>query len=121
MNAKLSAIADKAAADLKGLIVESETKILEAWNAAETEAQENEKKLKFKLGFVITLDLEKDQMDSSLSYGVKRKVTASSKIPDPNQPELPATDPVVGDDDQPLTEAQSKKALKALNKQATGK
>lgn len=88
MNAKLNAIAEKAAADLLALIQEDERKILDAWNECEEEAQNNETKPKFKLGLSITLDLDKDGMETTLSFGIKHKRTMQCAIPDPNQPEL---------------------------------
>ena len=52
-NEKLNAIAAKAADDLLDLVAESETKILEAWDAATDDAQENETAPKFKLGLAL--------------------------------------------------------------------
>lgn len=91
MNAKLNAIAHNASRNLESLIRESEREILEAWSAAEAEAQVNETKPKFKLGFAVTLDLDKDEMDSSLSFSVKKTRSCTEKIPDPDQPSLPGT------------------------------
>lgn len=88
MNPKLKAIAEKAAADLLALIKDGEDKILEAWNQCEEEAQANETKPKFKLGLSITLDLDKDAMETALSFGIKHKLTMDCTIPDPSQPDL---------------------------------
>lgn len=88
MNAKLNAIATKASAALVALVKESETKILEAWAACEEEAQDNETTPKFKLGLSITLDLDKDSMETALTYGIKHKLTATCTIPDPNQTDM---------------------------------
>lgn len=88
MNPKLKAIIDRAAEDLKSLARESEDKILEAWSACEQEAQDNEQKPKFKLGFGITLDLDADKMETALSFGIKHKVSHDQAIPDPAQPDL---------------------------------
>jgi len=89
MNEKLNAIANKAAQDFLALVKESEDNILEAWNAAEADAQENETTPKFALGFSVTLDLNANQMDSKLAFGIKRKLTITGEIPDPNQETLP--------------------------------
>ena len=89
MNKKLEAIANKASADLLALIKDGEAKILEAWNSAEEEAQIQESKPKFKLGLAIVLDLDKDTMDTSLSFGIKHTLTISGEMPDPTQPKLP--------------------------------
>lgn len=85
MNPKLKAIADKAATDLIALVKDGEDKILEAWSQAEEEAQVNESKPKFKMGLSITLDLDKDAMETALTFGIKHKLTVNSTIPDPNQ------------------------------------
>ena len=87
-NQKLKAIASKAALDLAALINEGEVKILEAWDACAQEAQDNETAPKFKMSLAITLDLDKDKMETTLSWGIKHKLTADSSIPDPSQPDL---------------------------------
>lgn len=89
MNEKLEAIATKASADLAVLIKEGEEKILEAWDAAVAEAQDNETKPKFKLAFAIDLDLDADVMSTKLSWGIKHTLTVNATIPDPNQTSLP--------------------------------
>lgn len=92
MNSKLEAIAQKASDDLRQLVKEGESKILEAWNACEEEAQDNEAKPKFKLGLAITLDLDRDTMETALSFGIKHKLCIATVIPDPNQIPLPVGD-----------------------------
>lgn len=82
MNKKLHAIAAKAADNLQAYVAEHEDKILEAWNAAEQEAQDNESKPKFKLGFSIVLDLENDAMETALSWSVRFKASSVVPIPD---------------------------------------
>ena len=88
MNPKLKAIEEKASEDLLALIKDGEEKILEAWNACEEEAQENETKPKFKLSLGITLDLDADSMETALTFGIKHKLMTVASIPDPNQPDL---------------------------------
>jgi hypothetical protein len=83
-NAKLNSIIAKAASNLVALAKEDEDKILAAWQAAEQEAQENETKPKFKLGFAITLDLDKNALVCDLVFGSRRKRTTEEEIPDPN-------------------------------------
>lgn len=85
MNSKLAAITDKAVDDFRALIKENEKLLLEAWSSAEQEATDNEAKPKFKFGFGVTLDLEKDAMASELTFGVRYKRTVESAIPDPDQ------------------------------------
>lgn len=92
MNAKLNAIAASAADDLKAFVIEAEDKILEAWAAAEEEAQAEETTPKLRLGFSITLNLDRGNMETKLSFGVKHTLSAASEIPDPNQASLPIGD-----------------------------
>lgn len=89
MNAKLLAIANEAAENLKDLVRNHEEKILEAWNAAEQEAQDNETKPKFRLALAITLDLDADTMETALSFGIRYKASRDQQIPDPAQTNLP--------------------------------
>lgn len=88
MNAKLKAIAEQAANDLRDFVKEGEKDILEAWAVAEKEAQANESKPKLKLGFSISLDLDKDEVDNALTFGVKHTLATTHKIPDPDQATL---------------------------------
>lgn len=95
MNPKLEAIAAKAAEDLVGLVRDGEEKILAAWTEAEVQAQLEDTKPKFKLSVGITLDLDKDTMDTDLSWSVKHHLSVSSTIPDPSQPDLPMDDTTI--------------------------
>jgi hypothetical protein len=85
MNPKLESIAKRAASDLLSFIVDGEQSILDAWNACEQEALDNEGKPKFKLSFAINLDLDEDKMETALTWGVKHKLSKDTSIPDPNQ------------------------------------
>jgi len=96
MNEKLQSITEKAAADLVALVKDGEEKILEAWSACEEESQANETAPKFKLGLSITLDLDKDSMETALSFGIKHKLSVTCSIPDPSQPELDGTVTISG-------------------------
>lgn len=88
-NPKLRAIATAFALDVPQLIHDAEDEILEAWTQAEAEAQLNETNAKFGLCFAISLDLEKDKMETKLSFSVRHSRSIDRSIPDPNQPELP--------------------------------
>ena len=88
MNPKLSAISTEAAANLTAFIEEKEDEILKAWDAAVVEAQDQEAKPKFRLGFTITLDLDRDSMETALAWSVRHKVSREQTIPDPEQLEL---------------------------------
>lgn len=97
MNSKLAAIGEQAALDLQAFIKEGEKKILEAWAEAEQQAELEETHPKLKLGFAITLDLDKDHMETALSFGVKYKLSKDYEIPDQDQVKLPldAEEPTV--------------------------
>lgn len=112
-NAKLRAIAQRAADNLMQSVAEGEEKILEAWHAAEEEAQDNETAPKFKLGYGIALNLEADAMETKLSFGVKHCLNMVDQIPDENQMELPTDE-----DSEELKETNEKimKGVMALSK-----
>lgn len=118
MNQKLLAIAETAAKDLDAFIRESEEKILEAWSAAEAEALENDAKPKFRLGFTITLDLDKDSMETVLAFGVRHKLSRDQSTPDPSQPELSGVDTVTissGGKEVTVTGEQFSKAARKMS------
>ncbi len=87
-NVKLAAIADKAATDLKAFMSEAEPKLLEAWDSAVAEAQDQDTKPVFRLGFTVALDLDKDTMSTTLAFGVRHKLSVDAQIPDPDQVKL---------------------------------
>jgi len=87
-NPKLRAIATAFALDVPQLIHDAESEILKAWQQAEEEAQLNETNAKFALSFGVSLDLEKDKMETKLSFSIRHSRTIDRAIPDPNQPEL---------------------------------
>lgn len=89
MNKLLQTISIKAANDLQSLIEEGHDDILNAIHKMESEAQANDQKPKFSLGFKITLDLDKATFDCDLSWTLKQTLGVSHQIEDPNQPPLP--------------------------------
>lgn len=91
-NPKLRAISTAFSYDIPQLISEAEEEILDSWNQCEQEAQDQETAPKFKLGFGVTLDLDKDTMETKLTFGTKHTKTISRAIPDPNQPSLPLSE-----------------------------
>jgi len=84
-NPKLRAIATTFALDVPQLIHDAESEILKAWQQAEQEAQLNESNAKFGLSFAIALGLEKDKMETKLSFSVRHSRTIDRAIPDPKQ------------------------------------
>lgn len=88
MNALLQDIASKASQDLRDLIAEGEKDIIAAIHKMESEAQLQETKPKFSLGFKITVDLDKSVFDCDLSWTLKQSLSASHQIDDPAQGKL---------------------------------
>ena len=88
VNAKLTAIAERASTDLTAFIEEGEVKIQEAWDSIVEEAQANETKPVLALAFSVKLHLDEDKMETALRFGVKHKLSRDGSIPDPNQPDL---------------------------------
>ncbi len=110
MNDKLAGIAAKAATDLCHLVKEGEDKILAAWSNAEEQAQLDDSKPKFRLSLSITLDLDKDTMDTDLSWSVKHHLSVTAPIPDTDQSELPigGTVTIETPDHEPVTVSTEK-------------
>lgn len=86
---KLDLIARDAAGALVAFISEGRRDILEAWDGVIDEARAQEQTPTLRLGFSIALNLDKQTAEFALVWGVRRKLTTSRPIPDPNQPELP--------------------------------
>ena len=86
---KLHAIAEQAAIQLRNLVAEAHADILAAWDGCIAEAKAQETKPKLKLSYAITLDLDKNEADYGLTFGVRHKLTITAPIPDPAQGTLP--------------------------------
>lgn len=91
-NAKLALIARHAALDLEQLIAEKEEELLQAMAQMTEEAELQDKKPVFKIGFCISLDPDGDKMTTVLTFSVRRKLEIVRPMPDPTQPELPLTE-----------------------------
>lgn len=93
-NQRLGQILDKAADQLKTLMHERGDDIQKAWNETIEEAHENEKDSlpALKLGLGVTVDLEDDSVESTIRFNCAYTSKVSSKLPDPNQPELEGMD-----------------------------
>jgi hypothetical protein len=87
-NILLAQIAEKASADLSDLILEGNDDILTAIHKSESEAQANESKPKFSLGFKISVNLEDSTFDCDLSWNLKQSLSVSHSIDDPAQGKL---------------------------------
>ena len=91
-NPLLDQIANKASQDLLDLIHEGNDDILTAIHKATSEAQLQETKPKFILGFKIVVDLEKSTFDCDLAWSLKQSLSVSHTIDDPAQEKLPGVD-----------------------------
>ena len=88
MKEQLRAIAEKAGFHLVDLINDGEAEILKAWAAVAREAALQEVGPKLKLGFTITVDIDKQVVDYDLSWSVRHKLSVSDKLEDPKQEKL---------------------------------
>lgn len=88
MKEQLRAIAERAGAHLIDLITDGEAEILKAWAAVAREAALQEVGPKLKLGFTITVDIDKQVVDYDLSWSVRHKLSVSDKMEDPKQEKL---------------------------------
>ena len=88
MKEQLRAIAEKAGFHLVDLIEDGEAEILKAWAAVAREAALQEVGPKLRLGFSITVDIDKQAVDYDLSWSVRHKLSVSDKLEDPKQEKL---------------------------------
>lgn len=88
MKEQLRAIAEKAGFHLVDLIKDGEAEILKAWAAVAREAALQEVGPKLRLGFSITVDIDKQVVDYDLSWSVRHKLSVSDKMEDPKQEKL---------------------------------
>mgnify|MGYP003440160103 CR=1 FL=1 len=92
-NQRLQQIANAANALFPTLVSERESELLrdysDAVNAAHDEG--SDKLPKLKLTFDVSFDLAKSELDVTLKWTVSRKESASVRLEDPSQPDLPGT------------------------------
>ena len=88
MKEQLRAIAEKAGFHLVDLIKDGEAEILKAWAAVAREAALQEVGPKLRLGFSITVNIDKQAVDYDLSWSVRHKLSVSDKLEDPKQEKL---------------------------------
>lgn len=88
-NALLASIANQAAEDLKALILEGNDDILTAIHKMQAEAQAQDAKPKFALGFKIAWDMDAGTYDCDLSWTLKQSLSTSHQLEDPNQQTFP--------------------------------
>ena len=88
MKEQLRAIGQSAGANLQDLIRSGEVEILKAWAAVAREAALQEVGPKLKLGYTITVDIDKQSVDYDLAWSVRHKLSVSEKLEDPKQEKL---------------------------------
>ena len=94
-NSLLTRIIDQSCADLRSLAFDGEDDILSAIHKMTAEAELQETKPKFNLGFQISIDPDKGTFDCKLSWTVKQSLSTEHLIDDPNQEKLPLKDVVL--------------------------
>ncbi len=87
-------LADKASETLAALMREGSDLIQTAIDAVLQEASDQETEPRLRLSYTITLDLENHDADFALAFGVRHKLTATSKVDDPRQAKLPLDETV---------------------------
>jgi|GEM_PF-4959538 len=88
-NTLLASIANQAADDLKALISEGNDDILTAIHKMQSEAQAQDAKPKFALGFKIAWDMDAGTYSCDLSWTLKQSLSTSHQLEDLNQSALP--------------------------------
>ena len=88
MNPLLQQISDHACTDLADLIQSGEVEILAAFHKVASEAQLQEKKLKFPLKFNIIINPDDSTFECDLSWSMKQSLSVSHQIEDPAQEKL---------------------------------
>ena len=86
---KLEQIGIDAGERLKALWNESLEEIERGIVAATEESQNQDKEAKFRVGFSITLNLDRNVLLYSLKFSTQHKLDSSSAMPDDNQETLP--------------------------------
>lgn len=119
MNALLRNISENASEDLRNLIEEGAEDILKAIHKTEEEAQANDAKPKFALGFKITVDFDAASYSCDLSWSLKQTLGTTHTIDDPNQPPLPSIGESVKGFAKTITKGGTTMTLKTGGKSVT--
>lgn len=88
---KLEQIGEDAGERLKALWKESLEEIERGILAATEGSQNQDKEAKFRVGFSITLNLDRNVLLYSLKFSTQHKLDSTSAMPDDNQENLPFT------------------------------
>lgn len=89
-NERLEQFLDTAAEQIKTLMHERAEDIQKAWNETIEESHEAGKETlpPLKLGLAVVVDLEEEKVESTIRFNCVYTSKLSSKLPDPNQPDL---------------------------------
>lgn len=88
MNAKLDAISEEAAGQLRVLFQEASDDIERGIEVAVEDAQANETEAKFSLSFQIVLNLDRNTVTHRLGFSTRHKFESVGTMADPNQTEM---------------------------------
>lgn len=88
MSPKLEATIDKILSQARGLLIEAAPQMEEAMVQSAAEAQTQDSDAVFKFSINGSINMDKGQLDTSVGWSVRHKLTATCEIPDPNQPAL---------------------------------
>ena len=89
-NDRMAQFVETITGQVRETLCERSDAILKSWHETIEEAVENEGEFpKLKLGFATIVDLEASEIKTALKYSTAYKCEIVTKLPDPNQPELP--------------------------------
>jgi hypothetical protein len=88
VSAKLDAIAEEAAGQLRVLFAEASDDIERGIEVAVEDAQANETEAKFNLSFAIQLNLDRNTVTHRLGFSTRHKFESVGTMVDPNQTEM---------------------------------
>jgi len=86
----MTAILETVAEQARELLHERAEKMLAAWNENIEEAHENDDDFPpLKLSVAVTVNLEKNNIETALAFTTRYKATTNCSLPDPDHPDLP--------------------------------
>ena len=89
-NDRMAQFVETITEQVRETLCERSDAILKSWGETIEEAVDNEGDFpKLKLGFATVVDLEANEIKTALKYSTAYKCEITTKLPDPNQPELP--------------------------------
>jgi len=89
-NERMEAFNDTIVDQVRELLFERQDDILKSWHENIEEAQEAEKDFPpLKLSIAVSVDLDGNAIETQVSFTTKYTSKLQSRLPDPDQPELP--------------------------------